>query len=217
MNGSSSAPSRLAQRWMAIANALDLRVIAPASILLPSGQRVDADALLPGFGGPRGMLLVTDDELVWTHRVAIVGAGYGFSVLSDPGPRADVLPSWMTSLTCFATGDGKAIQGMSRRGCGRPESGLEVGELRTRRADDRGLLAPAVSSRDRAVGALGGAMIEKLSKREAYAAMFAFLEEIYQRTESADIGALLGGMSLLKDGGTADPPLGRTGRRLFRR
>ncbi len=93
MNGSSSAPSRLAQRWMAIANALDLRVIAPASILLPSGQRVDADALLPGFGGPRGMLLVTDDELVWTHRVAIVGAGYGFSVLSDPGPRADVLPS----------------------------------------------------------------------------------------------------------------------------
>jgi hypothetical protein len=48
-------------------------------------------------------------------------------------------------------------------------------------------------------------MVENLSKREAYAAMFAFLEEIYQRTESADLGALLGGMSLLKDGGTADP------------
>ena len=48
-------------------------------------------------------------------------------------------------------------------------------------------------------------MVEKLSKREAYTAMFAFLEEIYQRTESADLGALLGGMSLLKDGGTADP------------
>jgi hypothetical protein len=48
-------------------------------------------------------------------------------------------------------------------------------------------------------------MVENLSKQEAYAAMFAFLEEIYQRTESDDLGALLGGMSLLKDGGTADP------------
>ena len=48
-------------------------------------------------------------------------------------------------------------------------------------------------------------MVENLTKREAYAAMFAFLEEIYHRTESADLGALLGGMSLLKDGETADP------------
>ncbi len=44
-----------------------------------------------------------------------------------------------------------------------------------------------------------------LTTREAYAAMFAFLEEVYQRTESHDLGALLGGMSLLQDGGTADP------------
>jgi hypothetical protein len=48
-------------------------------------------------------------------------------------------------------------------------------------------------------------MVENLTKREAYAAMFVFLEEIFQRTESDDLAALLGGMSLLKDGGTADP------------
>jgi hypothetical protein len=92
MTGSSSVPSRLAQRWIAIANALGLRITAPASILLPSGQRIDADALLLDFGGPRGMLLVTDDELVWPHQAAIVDAGYGFSVLSDPGPSADSPP-----------------------------------------------------------------------------------------------------------------------------
>src|SRR5215218_3514065 len=87
-----SAPSRLAQRWIAIANALGLRITAPVSILLPSGQQIDADALLLDFGGPSGMLLVTDDELVWPHRAAIVDAGYGFSVLSDPGPSADSPP-----------------------------------------------------------------------------------------------------------------------------
>jgi hypothetical protein len=48
-------------------------------------------------------------------------------------------------------------------------------------------------------------MGDTLTTRDAYAAMFAFLEEIYRRTESDDLGALLGGMSLLEDGGTADP------------
>jgi hypothetical protein len=48
-------------------------------------------------------------------------------------------------------------------------------------------------------------MIDSMNETEAYAAMFAFLEAVYERTESDDLGALLGGMSLLEDGGTADP------------
>lgn len=47
----------------------------------------------------------------------------------------------------------------------------------------------------------------KLSQQEAYAAMFAFLEHHYRLTQSADLGALLGSMSLLPDGGTADPAI----------
>jgi hypothetical protein len=35
--------------------------------------------------------------------------------------------------------------------------------------------------------------------------MYAYLAEIYERTGSDDLGALLGSMSLLADGGTADP------------
>jgi hypothetical protein len=35
--------------------------------------------------------------------------------------------------------------------------------------------------------------------------MYAYLEEIYHRTRSDDFGSLLGGMSLLEDGKTADP------------
>ena len=48
-------------------------------------------------------------------------------------------------------------------------------------------------------------MGDKLTKRESYTAMLAFLEETYQRTDSDDLGMLLGGMSLLPDGRTADP------------
>ncbi len=44
-----------------------------------------------------------------------------------------------------------------------------------------------------------------LSSKDAYAAMFAFLDCVYERTKSDDVGVLLGGMSLLPDGGTADP------------
>jgi hypothetical protein len=35
--------------------------------------------------------------------------------------------------------------------------------------------------------------------------MFDFLKGVYERTQSADLGVLLGGMSLLQDGSTADP------------
>jgi hypothetical protein len=45
----------------------------------------------------------------------------------------------------------------------------------------------------------------KLTKKEAYLAMYSFLENEYEMTKSDDIGSLLGGMSLLQDGSTADP------------
>ncbi len=49
--------------------------------------------------------------------------------------------------------------------------------------------------------------MKNLTEKEAYAAMFAFLEHRYRLTESDDLGALLGSMSLLPDGGTADPAI----------
>jgi hypothetical protein len=47
--------------------------------------------------------------------------------------------------------------------------------------------------------------MESLTTRDAYAAMYAILEDVYRRTGSDDLGVLLGGMSTLPDGGTADP------------
>jgi hypothetical protein len=44
-----------------------------------------------------------------------------------------------------------------------------------------------------------------LTKKEAFLAMYSFLEHEYEVSKSNDIGGLLGSMSLLQDGGTADP------------
>ena len=46
---------------------------------------------------------------------------------------------------------------------------------------------------------------ELMDERTAYAAMYEFLVDYYERTKSDDVGALLGGMSLLADGTPADP------------
>jgi hypothetical protein len=46
---------------------------------------------------------------------------------------------------------------------------------------------------------------DKITVKTAYAAMYLFLENEYRLTNSDDIGGLLGGMSLLAGGGTADP------------
>jgi hypothetical protein len=46
-----------------------------------------------------------------------------------------------------------------------------------------------------------------MDEKTAYAAMYEFLVDYYERTKSDDVGALLGGMSLLADGNPADPAI----------
>jgi len=46
-----------------------------------------------------------------------------------------------------------------------------------------------------------------MTDKQAYAAMFRFIEERWERLKSDDLGQLLGEMSLLQDGSTADPAI----------
>ena len=46
-----------------------------------------------------------------------------------------------------------------------------------------------------------------MTDKQAYAAMFQFLEQLYLRTKSDALGNLLGDMSLLEDGSPADPAI----------
>ena len=48
-----------------------------------------------------------------------------------------------------------------------------------------------------------------LTERQAYRAMYFFLDRYYELTQADDVGALLGSMSLLPDGQPADPALWR--------
>ncbi|XXF78628.1 hypothetical protein P2318_02405 [Myxococcaceae bacterium GXIMD 01537] len=48
-------------------------------------------------------------------------------------------------------------------------------------------------------------MEEKLTLKEAYAAMYEYLKVLYDQTGSDDLGGFLGSMSLLTDGQPADP------------
>ena len=46
---------------------------------------------------------------------------------------------------------------------------------------------------------------DKVTVREAYLAMFEYLRSYYERGNSDEIGGMLGGLSLLQNGGSADP------------
>jgi hypothetical protein len=50
-------------------------------------------------------------------------------------------------------------------------------------------------------------MDKTLSINEAYSAMYSYLESLFKRTGSDYLGGLLGDMSLLQDGSTADPAI----------
>ncbi len=45
----------------------------------------------------------------------------------------------------------------------------------------------------------------QITRKQAFEAMMLFLEEFYNRTQSDDVGGLLGDLILLEDGSTADP------------
>lgn len=46
---------------------------------------------------------------------------------------------------------------------------------------------------------------DKVSIREAYLGMFEYLRRRYERGSSAEIGSMLGSLSLLQDGESVDP------------
>lgn len=51
--------------------------------------------------------------------------------------------------------------------------------------------------------------MKTMTEQQAYAAMFYFLKQYYERGKSDEIGGMLGGMSLLADGSPADPAVWR--------
>lgn len=47
----------------------------------------------------------------------------------------------------------------------------------------------------------------ELTNRQAYLVAYEFLKQFYERVPSDDVAVLLGSMTLLEDGGSADPAM----------
>ena len=64
--------------WREFGRRLGIEVVAPAEVQL-AGATARFSALLPQFGGPAGMIVDADWEVIEPHKSALLSAGYGFS------------------------------------------------------------------------------------------------------------------------------------------
>ena len=59
--------------------ALGIDVVAPFEAELVDGTRLEFVALVRNFGGPSGMLVAKDYDVVKQHRQKIVDSGFGYA------------------------------------------------------------------------------------------------------------------------------------------
>ena len=92
--------SEFQSQWIELAKRFGLQLEVPHEISL--GERnLLVPVLLKKFGAVRGMLLVTDYEVVRGDAEQLVAMGYGFSCLSEPNgeavsdePPVEMLTEW---------------------------------------------------------------------------------------------------------------------------
>lgn len=70
--------------WTTAAMDLGLEIKAPYVIAVAPNTVLIAEFLLKNFGGPKGILIFTDIDLVWQHKDELAKLPYGYSVLQVP-------------------------------------------------------------------------------------------------------------------------------------
>ena len=75
------------RQWIEISERLGLDIRLSYEIEIEFGcRRLTVPVLLEGYGADRGMVLVTDFDLIEDVADELVGLGYGFSCLGEPSP-----------------------------------------------------------------------------------------------------------------------------------
>ncbi len=107
------ATTPLQDQWRCFARRRGLRIEAPFAVKV-QGETITVPVLLRDFGADRGMLLVTDWDLISRYADSLVELGFGYSCLFEPdeeyrsGERGDDAGL----LACLAdwgwSGDGPA-------------------------------------------------------------------------------------------------------------
>ncbi len=75
--------TRFQKEWNDIATKWGLTVETPFVVVV-AGERITVPVLLRDFGASRGMLLVTDYDLISAYTNDLIDLGFGFSCLSEP-------------------------------------------------------------------------------------------------------------------------------------
>jgi len=78
--------SHLTDLWRKAADDLDLEIVAPYELVLSSGRKVRAALAIMHFGAEKGMLILTNLAYSQALVEELMEAGFGFSVMSEPGP-----------------------------------------------------------------------------------------------------------------------------------
>jgi len=75
---------RLVNQWLSAAADLNLSIVSPLTIYLPSGRGLNAPLLLKNFGGSLGTVIFSSQSDLAGAGEELVGMGYGYSVLIPP-------------------------------------------------------------------------------------------------------------------------------------
>jgi hypothetical protein len=75
---------KLLQEWVQYRDRLGIEFVSPF-VLTVDGRKLKVDLLLRNFGGPNGMLIVTDYSVIKPYTGRLEHFGYGYSVLPEPG------------------------------------------------------------------------------------------------------------------------------------
>ncbi|HMB75797.1 MAG TPA: hypothetical protein VKN76_05330 [Kiloniellaceae bacterium] len=78
----------LLENWRNISKELGFEIEAPFELLMQDGSKFEAPFLVKGFGGPQGMIIVTDYGTIQPRRKELIALGYGYSTLSEPKNEA---------------------------------------------------------------------------------------------------------------------------------
>ena len=81
----------LIKMWQTAAQDLNMELIAPYTLPLPNGDKIQAEFLLKNFGAVNGMIVVKRFDQVSSLIDEIIKEGYGFSVLEEPSEKEKYL------------------------------------------------------------------------------------------------------------------------------
>lgn len=92
-------------------NELGLTVVAPVVLTVRENIRINAQALLPQLGAPKGMIIVNNFDELRGVASELQGIGYGYCVLGQPSPLEEFdLESHIEMFCDWGWGKGNEIK-----------------------------------------------------------------------------------------------------------